>query len=76
MAQRLDALVEYFAARRRTESRLRHVERLRASSNIDRSQASDAIADLDYVSSMKQRYFLSTHMLSVEKSRATDAGAV
>ncbi|ORY93160.1 hypothetical protein BCR43DRAFT_367165 [Syncephalastrum racemosum] len=55
MAQRLDALVDYFAARKRTESRLRHVERLRASSNIDRSQASDAIADLDYSRKTEQQ---------------------
>ncbi|KAI9259432.1 hypothetical protein BDA99DRAFT_560867 [Phascolomyces articulosus] len=48
MTRRLSALSDYFASRKRTESSLRNVERLKSSSNIDRDQANDAIAELEY----------------------------
>ncbi|KAI8141159.1 hypothetical protein BJV82DRAFT_619490 [Fennellomyces sp. T-0311] len=48
MTRRLSALADYFSSRKRTESSLRNVERLKSSSNIDRDQANDAIAELEY----------------------------
>ena len=50
MMKRLSILSNYFSSRKRTESSLRNVERLKSSSNIDRNQATDAIAELEYVS--------------------------
>ncbi|KAI7852475.1 hypothetical protein BDC45DRAFT_607343 [Circinella umbellata] len=48
MMKRLSVLSDYFSSRKRTESSLRNVERLKSSSNIDRNQATDAIAELEY----------------------------
>lgn len=49
MEQRLSVLSDYFISRKRTESSLRNVERLKSSSSIDRERASDAIAELEEV---------------------------
>jgi hypothetical protein len=50
MQRRLNALSDYLSSRKYTESSLRGVERLKSSINIDREQASDAIAQLEDVS--------------------------
>lgn len=50
MKRRLNSLSEYLSSRKHTESSLRSVERLKSSINIDRDQASDAIAILENVS--------------------------
>lgn len=50
MQRRLTALSEYLSSRKHTESSLRSVERLKSSVNIDRDQASNAIAILENVS--------------------------
>ncbi|KAI9245178.1 hypothetical protein EDC94DRAFT_628698 [Helicostylum pulchrum] len=47
MQRRLNALSDYLTSRKITESSLRGVERLKSSINIDRNQASDAIALLE-----------------------------
>ncbi|CAO3653670.1 unnamed protein product [Mucor hiemalis] len=47
MQRRLTALSEYLSSRKHTESSLRSVERLKSSVNIDRDQASNAIAILE-----------------------------
>lgn len=49
MQRRLTSLSEYLSSRKHTESSLRSVERLKSSINIDRDQASDAIAILENV---------------------------
>lgn len=49
MQRRLNALSDYLTSRKITESSLRSVERLKSSINIDRNQASDAIALLENV---------------------------
>ena len=49
MERRLSVLSDYFISRKRTESSLRNVERLKSSSSIDRERASDAIAELEEV---------------------------
>lgn len=49
MQRRLNALSDYLTSRKITESSLRGVERLKSSINIDRNQASDAIALLENV---------------------------
>lgn len=50
MQRRLNALSDYLSSRKITESSLKSVERLKSSINIDRNQASDAIAILENVS--------------------------
>ena len=56
MTKRLSVLSDYFSSRKRTESSLRNVERLKSSSNIDRNQANDAIAELEYVSTISSLF--------------------
>ncbi|KAI8053128.1 uncharacterized protein B0P05DRAFT_307237 [Gilbertella persicaria] len=51
MQRRINALSAYLSSRKYTESSLRNVERLKSSINIDRDQASDAIAILEDVRS-------------------------
>ncbi|KAI8375766.1 hypothetical protein EDC96DRAFT_571854 [Choanephora cucurbitarum] len=47
MQRRLNACSAYLSSKRHTESSLRSVERLKSSINIDRDQASEAIATLE-----------------------------
>ncbi|KAI8062205.1 hypothetical protein BC940DRAFT_336645 [Gongronella butleri] len=47
MERRMRAFAEYMDSHRHTESCLRHVERLKSSSVIDRQQVTDVIADLE-----------------------------
>ncbi|OBZ88696.1 Vacuolar protein sorting-associated protein 17 [Choanephora cucurbitarum] len=47
MQRRLNACSAYISSKRHTESSLRSVERLKSSINIDRDQASEAIATLE-----------------------------
>ncbi|CDS10155.1 hypothetical protein LRAMOSA02832 [Lichtheimia ramosa] len=54
MEQRLSVLSDYFISRKRTESSLRNVERLKSSSSIDRERASDAIAELEEARRIEQ----------------------
>ncbi|ORX57386.1 hypothetical protein DM01DRAFT_1225415 [Hesseltinella vesiculosa] len=49
MERRMKAFSKYMDSHRRTESSLRHVERLKSSSNIDRQQVTEVIADLEQV---------------------------
>ncbi|KAI7877376.1 hypothetical protein K492DRAFT_239236 [Lichtheimia hyalospora FSU 10163] len=54
MERRLSVLSDYFISRKRTESSLRNVERLKSSSSIDRERASDAIAELEEARRIEQ----------------------
>ncbi|KAI9318433.1 hypothetical protein BX666DRAFT_1927883 [Dichotomocladium elegans] len=55
MSRRLSVLSDYFTSRKRTESCLRNVERLKSSSMIDRETANDAIAELDQARKLEQQ---------------------
>ncbi|CAO3580995.1 unnamed protein product [Absidia cylindrospora] len=57
LQHRLDALSDYLASRKHTESCLRHVDRLKSSSNIDRDRVNDVIADLELARADEQLYF-------------------
>ncbi|KAI8340512.1 hypothetical protein BC941DRAFT_417462 [Chlamydoabsidia padenii] len=45
--RRVNAFTDYLTSRKHTESCLRHVDRLKSSSNIDRSRVNDVIDDLE-----------------------------
>ncbi|KAI8089359.1 uncharacterized protein BX664DRAFT_332814 [Halteromyces radiatus] len=57
LQRRLNAFQDYLASRKHTESCLRHVDRLKSSSTIDRDKVNDVIADLEQARSDEQIYF-------------------